>query len=142
MFLRSLFLTVLVPIVLASSAQEREIIINEEIGIMCFQVKDGDAVLPDLKKNDVDEIFVSVPAFRGRCEIDVRLIDETGTEIAVMDRRKRNDAIGLTFDSGKGDNIQVVVFSECKKMVMLNTVNGLVNISGRNIVGRINVRVK
>lgn len=123
-------------------AQEKEIIINEEISVYCYQIIEGKAVLPLLRKDDIDEIFVEVPVFRGKCTIDVELMDEKGVPIVIMNRRKRNDALGLTIDPRDAVNIYVTVFSQCDKMVLLNTVQGLINISGKSVVGRVELNVE
>ncbi|MEQ9231653.1 MAG: hypothetical protein RIF46_13300 [Cyclobacteriaceae bacterium] len=121
---------------------QKEIIINEEISVFCYQIKEGTAVLPKLKKDDIDEIFVEVPVFRGKCSIDVELMDEKGVPIVIMSRRKRNDALGLTIDPRDATSIYVTVFSQCDRMVMLNTVRGLINISGKSVVGRVELKVE
>lgn len=119
----------------ALNAQDDRIIINEHLSIVYFQKDNGQRVEPYLYKNEVSELFVEVSAMNEICDLEIELWNSQNQEVEILRRFSRNGVVGVTFNTLDQPYLDLRIFSNCREVVMLNTVQGLINLSGRKKIG-------
>ena len=115
-------------------AQDRTII-NEHLSIVYFQKSDGQRVEPYLYKNRISELFVEVSAMRDICDVEVELWNTRGEQVEILQRTVVNGVVGITFNTLNEAYLELKIFSKCREIVMLNTTQGLINLTGRKKIG-------